>query len=356
MIGKMLKMKQIQIVKKGGAESLQSVEAPIPEPGQGQLRIKVEAAGVNFADVMMRLGLYPDAPKLPAVPGYEVAGVVDGVGPGAAPEWLEKPVLAMCNFGGYSEYVCLDEGLVYERAEHITAVEGAALLVNYLTAWQMVKVLAPVSAGDVVLVQSAAGGVGQAAVQLCLLAGARVFASASPGKHEYLRSQGIEFVFDSHRRSFSTAVRAAAGGHGVDIALEPRNGPWIMESYDSMAKCGRLVVFGFSHAAVGQRSGMLSSLKTLAAIPWLKLNPIRLMNDNKSIAGVNLGRMWDMGHKTRKWVEDLLLLLESGKITPVIDRVLPFSRAAEAHQRLENRLNVGKVILVPDTEFKEEDS
>ncbi len=349
-------MKQLVISRKGGPEFLQVRDVALPEPRPGQLRVKVQAAGVNFADVMMRLGLYPDAPKLPATPGYEVAGVVDAIGDGVSSEWLDQPVLAMCNFGGYSEYVCLNEGLVHRRPENVSPVQGAALLVNYLTAWQMVRVMAPAGPGDLVLIQSAAGGVGQAVIQLCKLSGARVVGSASPAKHEYLRQQGLDFVFDSRRRDFATAVRAATAGHGVDIALEPRNGPWIMESYNSLAKCGRLVVFGFSHAATGSGSGTLSALKTLAGVPWLKLNPIRLMNDNKSLAGVNLGRMWDMGYKTRRWVEALLVLLESGKIEPVIDVVLPFSRAGEAHQRLENRLNIGKVILVPDSEDGEEGS
>lgn len=346
-------MKKIVIIRKGGSENLQIQSVELPEPEPGQVRIKVQASGVNFADVMMRLGLYPDAPKLPAVPGYEVAGVVDAVGAGVEDHWLDKPVLAMCNFGGYSEYVCLDPKLVHLRPEGVSAIQGAALLVNYLTAWQMVMVMAPARKGDLVLVQSAAGGVGQAVIQLCHLAGARVVGSASSAKHDGLREQGLEYVFDSRRRDFATAVRAATGGHGVDIALEPRNGPWIMESYHAMAKCGRLVLFGFSHAATGSSSGTLSSLRTLAGIPWLKLNPIRLMNDNKSMAGVNLGRMWDMGHKTNQWVESLLELLSAGKIDPVIDSVIPFSKAKEAHLRLENRLNVGKVILVPD---EEEDS
>ena len=343
-------MKQVMISRKGGPDNLQIREAALPEPRPGQLRVRVQAAGVNFADVMMRLGLYPDAPKLPAVPGYEVAGIVDAVGEGLDSGWLAKPVIAMCNFGGYSEYICLDAGLVHQRPENVSPVQGAALLVHYMTAWQMVRVMAPAGKDDLVLIHSAAGGVGQAVIQLCGLCGARVVGSASPSKHDILREQGLEFVFDSRRWDFATAVRAATGGQGVDIALEPRNGPWIMESYQALAKCGRLVVFGFSHAATGSGSGTLSALKTLAGVPWLKLNPIRLMNDNKSLAGVNLGRMWDMGHKTRGWVESLLDLLESGKINPVIDSVHPFSRAAEAHQRLENRLNVGKVILVPDGE------
>lgn len=341
-------MKQVLITGKGGGEVLQVVERPVPEPVRNQVRIRVEAAGVNFADVMMRLGLYPDAPKLPAVPGYEVAGTVDAVGPGAKADLLGTPVVAMCNFGGYSESVCVPAGAVFPRPEGTDAVTAAALPVNYLTAWQMVRIMAPVSAGDVVLVHSAAGGVGQAVVQLCRAAGARVLGSASPAKHGLLLEQGLTYVFDSRERGFAAGVKAATGGRGADIVLEPRNGSWIMESYRALAKCGRLVLFGFSHAAQGKGSGTLTALRTLAGVPWLKLNPISLMNDNKSVAGVNLGRMWDQAGRTRGWTEHLLALLADGTIAPRIDCVLPFSAAAEAHRRLEDRLNVGKVVLVPD--------
>lgn len=320
----------------------------MPEPGAGQVRIRVEAAGVNFADVMMRLGLYPDAPKLPAVPGYEVAGIVDAVGEGADPALLDRPVVAMCNFGGYSEAVCVPGSMVFVRPQGVDAVTAAAMPVNYLTAWQMIRIMAPVGPGDVVLIHSAAGGVGQAVIQLCQASGARIIGSASPSKHELLLDQGLEYVFDSRQKGFAAGVKAATAGQGADIVLEPRHGPWIMESYQALAKCGRLVLFGFSNAAVGKGSGMFSSLRTLAGVPWLKLNPIRLMNDNKSIAGVNLGRMWDQRQRTRTWTEELVKLLEAGVLAPRIDKVLPFSAAAEAHARLEDRLNVGKVVLVPD--------
>ena len=341
-------MKQVMITRRGGGEVLQVVETPVHEPGPGQVRIRVQAAGVNFADVMMRLGVYPDGPKLPAVPGYEVAGVVDAVGPGADPGLEGRPVVAMCRFGGYSESVCVPGALVFPLPEGVGSVTAAALPVNYLTAWQMVRVMAPAGPGDVVLIHSAAGGVGQAVIQLCQAAGAKVIGSASPGKHDLLSQQGLEYVFDSRQRNFAEGVKAATGGRGADIVLEPRNGPWIMESYRSLAKCGRLVVFGFSHAAVGRRTGTLSVLRTVMSVPWFQLNPLRLMNDNKSVAGVNLGRMWDQADRTRSWAEELVKLMGAGIIAPRIDGVFPFSAAAAAHARLEDRVNVGKVILVPD--------
>ena len=224
---------------------------------------------------------------------------------------------------------------------------SAALPVNYLTAWQMVRVMAPVTAGDLVLIHSAAGGVGHAVSQLCRLAGARVIGSASPAKHDLLREQGLEHVFDSRQAGFASEVLAVTEGKGADVVLEPRNGRWVMESYRCLAKCGRLVLFGFSSAAVGRRSGTLSALRTLARVPWFQLNPLRLMNDNKSIAGVNLGRMWDQQDRTKNWMDELLDLLADGRIDPVIDSVFSFDEVGLAHRRLEDRLNVGKVILVP---------
>ncbi len=341
-------LRQVWIRKKGESSELELRDVTSPSPLPGQVKVRVAAAGVNFADVMMRRGLYPDAPNLPAVPGYEVAGDVVAVGEGVASDLVGLPVVAMCNFGGYSEEICLPREWVWERPAEVDAITAAALPVNYLTAWQMLKVMAPVQTGDTVLVHSAAGGVGQAVVQLCRLAGATVFGSASPVKHDLLREQGLVYVFDSQTPGFAAGVRAASGGHGVDVVLEPRHGKWIMESYDSLAKCGRLILFGFSGAARGKGSGTMSALRTLARVPWLKLNPIRLMNDNKSIGGVNLGRMWDQQSRTAVWMQELLALLADGRVAPVIDQVLPFSAAAAAHDRLEYRRNVGKVILVPD--------
>lgn len=340
-------MRQIWMNNKGEVDVMEVREVGVPDPGPGQVRVKVGAAGVNFADVMMRRGLYPDAPKLPAVAGYEVAGTVDDIGPDVAEDILGSNVVAMCNFGGYSESICLPRDQVWVLPAGVSATVAAAVPVNYLTAWQMVRVMAPVTEGDLVLIHSAAGGVGQAVIQLCRLAGARVIGSASPAKHSYLRDQGLEHVFDSRRSDFSREVMAFTEGRGVDVALEPRNGRWIMESYRSLAKCGRLVLFGFSNAATGKSSGTLSALRTLAGVPWLRINPISLMNDNKSVAGVNLGRMWDQQKRTAGWMSALLDLLSAGSISPVIDAEFSFAEAGKAHRRLEDRLNVGKVVLVP---------
>jgi NADPH:quinone reductase-like Zn-dependent oxidoreductase len=198
-----------------------------------------------------------------------------------------------------------------------------------------------------VLIHGLAGGVGLAALQICRLRGARIFGSASPAKHDFLRQQGVEVLLDSRQEQFATAIRAATGGRGVDVVLEPRAGRWIMESYAALAKTGRLILFGFSTAAAGKLPSRFAALKTLFQMPWLSLNPIRLMNDNKSIGGVNLGRMWDQQDKVLAWMSEILDWLRQGQISPRVDRVFPFSAAAAAHHYLHDRRNIGKVVLIP---------
>ena len=193
-------MRQVWVTRAGPPETLQVREAPDPVPGPGQVRLRVAAAGVNFADVMMRLGIYPDAPPLPAVPGYEAAGVIDAVGEGVPAARVGERVLAFCRFGGYADLLCVAREAVFPVPDGVPLTIAAALPVNYLTAWQMLVVMAGVKAGDTVLVHGAAGGVGLAAVDLCRRAGARVFGSASPAKHAALAERGVEFCIDSPSR------------------------------------------------------------------------------------------------------------------------------------------------------------
>jgi NADPH:quinone reductase-like Zn-dependent oxidoreductase len=341
-------MRQVWITRTGRPEVMALRESDDPSPGPGAVRVRVTAAGVNFADVMIRLGLYPDAPGLPMVPGYEVAGVVDAVGEGVDGGRVGESVVAMCAFGGYADVVCVPSRHAYRVPAGLSAAAAAALPVNYLTAYQMLEVMAPPDEGETVLVHGAAGGVGLAAVQLARLRGARVLGSASPAKHTFLREQGVAFCLDSRQRDFAADVRAATGGRGVDVVLEPRHGRWIRESYDALAPAGRLVLFGFADAARSKRGGRLGALRTLAGVPWLGLNPIRLMNDNKGVLGVNLGHMWSEQERLAAWVNRLLDWADTDRIRPRVDRTFLLSDAAAAHHYLQDRRNRGKVLLVPE--------
>ncbi len=337
-------MQQVVLTRRGGPEALVVREAPEPSPGDGEVRIRTRLAGVNFADVMVRLGLYPDAPALPCVPGYEVAGVIDAVGRGVDASRVGERVAALCRFGGYAEVVCVPATHAFGVPPGVSDESAAALPLNYVTAYVMLRVLAPVQSGDRVVVNSAAGGVGIAACQLVRLAGGILLASSSPSKHDTLRGLGAVLCLDSRAESYHAAVCEATGGRGADIVLEPRHGRWIMEGYRALGPCGRLVLHGFASASEG-RGGAWGALRTLARVPWFRLNPIALMNDNKSIAGVNLARMWDEGARLSAWMGHLVTWLAEGKISPVIDRIYPAAQAGVAQSRLQRRENVGKVLL-----------
>ena len=159
-------MRQIWIPKAGPPEVLELRDARDPTPGVGEVRIRVEAAGVNFADVMGRMGLYPDLPRIPVVPGYEVAGKVDQTGAGVDADWIGRDVFALTRFGGYADVVCAPQAQVFARPPDMSVQEGASIPVNYLTAWQLIVVMGALKAGETVLVHAGAGGVGIAAIQL----------------------------------------------------------------------------------------------------------------------------------------------------------------------------------------------
>src|SRR6516162_3648867 len=167
-------MRQIWISKAGPPEVLVVKEAPDPDPPAGEIRIRVEASGVNFADVMGRLGLYPDLPRIPVVPGYEVAGRVDSVGGGVDASWVGRDVFALTRFGGYADVVCVPQTQVFPRPQGMSAREGAAIPVNYLTAWQLIVVMGGLKPGETVLIHSAGGGVGIAATEIAKYVGAKV--------------------------------------------------------------------------------------------------------------------------------------------------------------------------------------
>lgn len=335
-------MRRVWIPRRGGPEVLELREEPDPRPAAGELRVRVAYAGVNFAEVMARLGLYPDAPPPPFVPGYEVAGTVDATGPGVGEDWMGRRVTAVTRFGGYADTVCLSPALVLPTPDSLPDDRAAALPVNFLTAHQMLHRVCAVREGETVLVHGAAGGVGTAAVQLCRVAGARVVGTASPSKHETLRALGVVPV-DSRSRDWPSAVREATGGRGVNVALDPVGGVSFRRSYDLLAPGGRLCCFGVSAMAPGTRRNPAAALWTLLRMP--RFGPVGLMNDNRSVAGVNLGRLWDETEMLRPQFAAVLRLASEGRVTPVLDRAFPLEEAAQAHARLQDRENVGKVLL-----------
>ncbi len=339
-------LRQVWISRHGPAEVLQLREAAIPEPASGQVLIKVAAAGINFADIMARLGVYPDAPKPPCVVGYEVAGEVAAAGPGANTFAVGAKVIALTRFGGYSSHVVVPEAQAFALPAGFTLEQGAALPVTYLTAYQLIVAMGRLRAGETVLVHSAGGGVGLAAIDLAAIIGAKVIGVASAAKHDFLWRRGVEGLIDSQTRDLVARVRELTKGRGVDLALDARGGASWRDSYAALAPPGRLAMFGLS-AAARPGARWLSLLGAAASVPWLRFNPFSLMNDNRGIFGVNVGHLWGETEMLRGWMEQLLAWQAQGRIAPVVDRSFPFAEAAEAHRYIEHRRNIGKIVLVP---------
>lgn len=340
-------MRQVWITKAGAPEVLQVKEAPDPVPAAGQLRIRVEATGVNFADIMGRIGLYPDLPAIPVVCGYEVGGRVDAVGSGVDASWVGKDVFAMTRFGGYSDVVCVPENQVFVRPAGMSAEQGAAIPVNYFTAWQLVVVMGGLRAGETMLVHSAGGGVGIAATQIAKHIGAKVIGTASKGKHEYLRGIGVDMLIDYRTEDFEKRTMELTNGAGVELILDAVGGDSFKKGFRILAPTGRLGMFGMSSAAPGKERSILAALKMAAQMPWLQFTPPALIDSNKGVFGVNLGHLWDQVPRIQGWAGDLLALWDKGIVRPHVDKVFPFAEAAAAHHYVQDRKNIGKVLLRP---------
>lgn len=336
-------MRQVWITRSGGAEALELRETADPAPQEHELRIRVRASGVNFADILARQGLYPDAPKRPCVVGYEVAGTVDAVGANTDPAWLDQEVLALTRFGGYADVVVVPEHQVFHRPASLTLEQCAALPVNYLTAWQLMVVMGALAKEDTVLIHNAGGGVGLAAIDIGRHLGARMIGTASAGKHAGLRERGLHDAIDYTRQDWLPEVERLTQGRGPDLILDPLGGAHWKKSYRALRHTGRLGMFGASTITESNLPGPLRLLKVGAQLPWF--NPISLMNKNRSVFGVNLGHLWHEPEKMRRWMTEILRGVDAGWVRPHVDKAFALTEVAAAHAHIEARRNYGKVIL-----------
>jgi NADPH:quinone reductase-like Zn-dependent oxidoreductase len=281
------------------------------------------------------------------VPGYEISGRVDGVGPGIDPGWLGRDVLALTHFGGYADVVCVPERQVFERPAGMSAEHGAAIPVNYFTAWQLVVVMGGLKAGETMLVHSAGGGVGIAATQIAKNIGATVIGTASVSKHAELRRLGVDHLIDYRTEDFEVRTRALTSGRGVELILDAVGGDSFKKGYRLLCPTGRLGMFGLSAAATGKERSVSSMLRTIANTPWFQFTPLALLNANKGVFGVNLGHLWGEVNRMRTWGDHLLGLWKDGVVRPQIAQTFRFDDAAAAHDYIQDRKNIGKVLLVP---------
>jgi synaptic vesicle membrane protein VAT-1 len=338
----------VTIPRFGPPSVLQVRESADPTPGPGELRISVAAAGLNFAEVAARQGLYPDAPKPPCVVGYEVAGTVDALGPGVDGPAIGTRVLALTRFGGHASSVVVDARYAFPLPDSMSFAQGAAIPVNYLTAHHMLFVIGCVRPGERVLLHMAAGGVGTAVLQLLqTVEGVTVYGTASAPKHDYLRELGCQHPIDYRSLDYAAEVRRLTNGEGVDLVLDALGGGDWKTGWNLLRPAGRLVAFGFANTVGGSSRSLLRLVSQFVRVP--RFSPLGAMNDNKGMHGVNMGHLWDQIDLLRPQIERIVELFEEGIVRPVIHAEVPFSEAARAHGMLEGRQNRGKVVLIPDS-------
>jgi synaptic vesicle membrane protein VAT-1 len=332
----------------GPPEVFEWREVPDPQPKPGEALIRVKTVGINFADLLQRMGIYPGTPKPPFVPGMEISGVVEKTAGGGKPDEGEPlktgdAVVAFTKFNAYAEWAAVPFGQVYRLPAGMTFDDAAAIPVNYLTAYHSMFAMGNLQPGDRILIHGAAGGVGIAAVQLARARGLVIFGTSSGAKQEYLRKIGVDHPIDYEKNDFVKAVRKYAPD-GIEMVMDPIGGKSFSRSENCLGPTGRLVVYGLSAAAGsdGKRS-MMRGLKALAQTP--RFHPLKLMKQNIAIIGVNLGRMQARGALLRSELDEIFRMYSSVKIKPVIGKTFPLKDAAAAHRYIHDRKSIGKVIL-----------
>jgi synaptic vesicle membrane protein VAT-1 len=322
---------------------------PDPQPKPGEVVVRVKTVGVNFADLLQRMGLYPGTPKPPFVPGIEIAGVVEKVA-----ETASRPaetdtvkrgdaVAAYTHFNAYAEWVSVPARNTYRLPPRMTFDDGAAIPINYLTGYHSMFTMGNLQPGDRILIHGAAGGVGMAAVQLARARGLVIFGTAGPAKQEYLRRIGVDHAIDYEKSDFVDVVHKFAPD-GIEMVMDPIGGKSLSRSFECLGPMGRLIIYGFSAAAGPDgKKNLLRAGKALLQTP--RFHPLKLMSGNIAAIGVNLGGLQSRGAVLRGEMDELFKLYAAGKIKPVISKTFPLTEAAAAHRYIHDRKNIGKIIL-----------
>jgi len=339
-------MRQIVVIGDGGVDKLRIRRVPDPLPAPNEVIIDVQAAGLNFADILALQSIYRDAPKKPCVLGYEVSGIISDVGRNVDSKWIDRSVIALTRFGGQAEKVAVPLDRVFVKPDKLTFEQAAVLPVNYLTAYALVVVMGGLTDDETIFIQNAGGGVGLAAVDFAHHIGAIIYGTASAYKHHFLRERGVDYVIDYHREDWIARVKRLTGERGVELIIDATGGSQWKKCYDLLRPTGRLGIYGVSEASSkGKFKAKLGLLKTVLQMP--RFHPVSLMQQNKGVFGLNLGRMWGEEQKIRGWMRAIYEGVEEGWIRPQVAETFDFEDADKAYQYLAEGRNIGKVILVP---------
>ncbi|MBK7129959.1 MAG: zinc-binding dehydrogenase [Crocinitomicaceae bacterium] len=333
-------MKAIYLKQHAGAkQAFEYREAPMPTCADDEVLIEVSCFGLNYAEIMARNGLYGDAPALPFIPGYEVAGKICAVGNEMNQHLVGKNVIAFTRFGGYAQYTLTKANACLETGTH-DAAELCCLAVQYATAWYMADYTTQLRKGDKVLIHAGAGGVGTALIQLCKLAGATIYAiGGNHEKEEYMRNQGADFVLNHQTANYAEVWKDEL----FDVIFNPVGGSTFKQDKKLLRAGGRLIMYGASERKAGFK--FWNGIKFLRKMGFLL--PILLVRDSVSLMGVNMIRIADQKPEVlATCLHEVYKLYEAGKIKPHVGARFAFTEIAEAHTFLESRKSIGKVVVM----------
>ncbi|MEX2666550.1 zinc-binding dehydrogenase [Candidatus Uabimicrobium amorphum] len=337
-------MKQILISRHGNSSVLETIEKPLPKIEDNEVQIDVKAIGINFSDILIRKGLYPNTPELPCVVGYEVSGVVEHVGRNVDKKWVGQSVIALTPLSGYATKVVVAQQYVFPKPECLTFQEAASIPVVYLTAYQLLVVMGGLRKDESILIHNVGGGVGLAALNIALHIGAKTYGTSSPEKHTFLKKYGLHHAIDYRNFDWLQILNEKTHGKGVELVIDPIGGNHWKKSYRALCSTGRLGMFGISTVHGTSRiKRNLQAIKSIVRLP--KFGPLSLMNSNKGVFGVNISILWNEIEKISTWMNTLLEGIHEGWLKPHVDCTFSFSKVAEAHDYIENRKNIGKVVL-----------
>lgn len=338
-------MKSFALVKNGKPEkAFELQENPTPTPGAGEVLVESEGFGLNFADVMARLGIYPDCPPLPAVIGYENVGTIKALGEGVNHLKVGDRVLAFTRFGGYADHIISPAMGVAKISNKLSLGEATALATQYGTAYFAAEETVNLHKGDHVLIHAAAGGVGTALIQLLKRKGCVIFGTAgSEEKMEYLRNQGVDYPINYRKVDYQKEIEKLGFGRKLDATFNPIGGDYVKKDFKLLNAGGRLVLYGASKMT-DARGNIFKLLKLLFGFGWW--SPIGFVSKSTSLIGINMLRIAD--HKPevfQRVLTAVIQLAESGAIKPVVGKEFQASQLADAHAFLESRKSTGKIAV-----------
>lgn len=338
-------MKAVPLLRHGGPEVLRVMDVPDPEPAPGEVRVRLDAIGVNYAEVLSRRGLYGWAPALPYVLGMEGTGTIDALGAGVTGRSIGTRVIVGAQYGAYAERIVVRQAQALPALAHLSIEKNAALGVNYLTAWVALVKMARLRPGDRVLVTAAAGGVGTAAVQLAARYGCEVLAMAGGAKKlERVRALGAAAGVDYREPEFEARLREVAGRRGVDVVLELVGGRVHRAAWRVLAPFGRVVVAGFASLDL-QRWNPLSWWRTWRDLPRASVRA--LATGSHGLMATHLGYLLADPPRLEQVWNELAAFIGEHDIRPVVGATFPLERIADAHRLMESRESIGKIVVRP---------